>query len=114
MLLGPVLLISLNPCLTTLSWVAYAVSKKGRAPTRNHSPQPLHVPDLRERLHVTLVQIGIHLSTTFDHIQRRHCGMGQALQMSVRLVNTVMYSGVRLEGLILLTQAKSPPNVHAA
>lgn len=57
----------------------YTISKKGRTPTRKHTPHSLHSTNLAKSLQVTLIQLRIDLPSTLDQIQRRHGGMCQAL-----------------------------------
>lgn len=89
-----------------LDWVSYTVAEERGAPACKHTPEALGSTDLVVGLHVALVEIGVDLTTTFDQIQRSHCGVSEALfQLVVR---------PHFPGISSLTQANSPPTVQAA
>lgn len=70
---------------------SYAVAEERGAPACNHAAEALGSTDLVVGLHVALVEVGVHLATAFDQVQRSHCGVSKALLQLATLTHSQIY-----------------------
>lgn len=58
---------------------AYTVADEGGTPASEHTTETLGYANLRESLHVALVELRVHLSSALDQVQGRNGRMSQTL-----------------------------------
>lgn len=86
----------------------YTVAEKCGAPAGKYAAQALGGADRAVRLHVALVELRVHLASTFDQIEGCHGRMGQTLSKENVRIHKVSEQRARR------TQAIIPPIVQAA